>query len=145
MPAFWYGKSLQGQWNGTTNQVDWVGHTIKVALTTATYTPLQDTHQFFSDVTNEISGTGYSAGGVTLGTKSVTYDSTTNEARLLAANAQWTTATFTARYAVVYRSTGTSSTSQLICYVDFGSDQSVSSGTFTIAWDATGVAKVTAA
>lgn len=146
MPAYWYGKGLQGQWGTTAaNRVDWVTDTIKVMLSTSAYTPNQDTHQFKSDVTNEITGTGYTAGGVTLGTKSVTYDTATNEARLIAANAQWTTATFTARYAVVYKDTGTGSTSPVICYIDFGSDQSVSAGTFTIAWDATGVAKVTAA
>lgn len=146
MPALWYGKSLQGQWGTTAAQrIDWVTDTIKVLLATSTYSPNQDTHQFKSDITNEITGTGYTAGGVTLGTKSVTYDTTTNEARLIAANAQWTTATFTARYGIVYKDTGVAGTSPLVSLIDFGSDQSVSSGTFTIAWDATGVAKVTAA
>ena len=41
--------------------------TIKVMLVTSTYTPNQDTHTKRSDVTNEVSGTGYTAGGATLG------------------------------------------------------------------------------
>lgn len=106
-------------------------------MCTATYTPDQDAHDFFNDVTNEISGTGYTAGGATLTGKSVSYDTATNKVRLIAADAQWTTATFTARYAVYYKSTGTASTSPLIGYLDFGSDQTVTAGTFTLDHDAT--------
>jgi hypothetical protein len=116
-----------------------------VALTTSAYTPAQDTHNFFDDVTNEITGTGYTAGGVTLAGKTTAYDATSNETRLDANDASWTTASFTARRAVVYKDTGTASTSPLLGYVDFGGDQTVSSGTFTIQWDATGVLKITAA
>lgn len=100
---------------------------------------------FFDDVTNEISGTGYSAGGVTLANKAASYTGGTNVVALDADDAQWTTASFTARYAVIYKSTGTSSTSPLLGYVDFGADQTVSSGTFTIQWASDGVLKITAA
>jgi hypothetical protein len=124
--------------------VDWVTDTIKVALTTSAYTPDQDVHDFFNDVTNEITGTGYTAGGATLGSKSTSYDTASNETRLIAANAQWTTATITARYAVIYKDTGTASTSPLLGYVDFGGDQSVTAGTLTVQWDATGVLKISA-
>jgi hypothetical protein len=143
--AKWYGLGLKAQYDSTSaNRVDWVNDTIKVALTTSSYTPNQDTHDFFDDVTNEVTGTGYSAGGATLGTKTLTYDTATNEVRLDAADAVWTTSTITARYAVVYKSTGTASTSLLLGYVDFGGDQSTSSADFTISWDSTGVLKITA-
>src|SRR3712207_1302567 len=46
--------------------------TIKVALVTSSYTPDQDAHDNFDDVTNEVSGTGYTARGVTLGSVTVT-------------------------------------------------------------------------
>ena len=148
MPATakWYGKALSGQYGTTAaNRVDWSGDTIKVALCTSTYTPNQDTHDFFDDITNEVSGTGYTAGGATLSSKSVNYDSATNVTSLRAGASSWTGATFTCRYAVVYKSTGTASTSPLIGYVDFGGDETVSSGTFTITWDVTdGVMKITA-
>jgi hypothetical protein len=96
-------------------------------------------------VTNEIVGAGYTAGGVALGTKSVSYDSATNETRLIAANSQWTAASFTARIAVVYKDTGVAATSPLLGWVDFGADETIASGTFTIQWDATGVLKLAAA
>ncbi len=143
--AFWYGLGLRDQWGATAaDRIDWVTDTIKTALTTATYTPAQDTHDFFNDVTNEISGTGYTAGGVTLGSKTLTYDTGTNETRLDAADAQWTSASFTARIAPTYKSTGVASTSHLMSYVDFGGDETVASGTFTIQWASSGVMKVTA-
>jgi hypothetical protein len=49
------------------NLWDWDTDTIKSALTTA-YTVDIDTHDFFNDVTNEITGTNYTAGGFTLAT-----------------------------------------------------------------------------
>lgn len=113
--------------------------TIKVALVTSTYTPDQDVHDFFDDVTNEVTGTGYTAGGATLGTVTVTADNTDNEGVFDAADTSWTTSTITARGAVVYKSTGTASTSALICYFDFTTDKSSSAGTFTIAWNAEGI------
>lgn len=57
----------------TGTAVDLDSDTIKCALTTSTYTPNFDTHDFFDDVTNEVSGTGYSAGGATLASVAVTY------------------------------------------------------------------------
>ena len=146
--AKWYGKALEGQYGATAaRRVDWVTDTIKVALTTSSYTPDQDAHDFFNDVTNEVAnGNGYTSGGATLGTKSVNYDGTTNVTSLRAATSSWTTASFTTRYAIIYKDTGVTTTSPLLGYVDFGADQTVSSGTFSIAWDATdGVLKITAA
>jgi hypothetical protein len=138
--AEWYGPPLLAAYSGTT--VTWTSDTIKCALATSTYTPDPDAHDFFNDVTHEVSGTGYTAGGATLGTKPATVVGATNYVMLDAADVSWATASFTARYAVVYKSTGTPSTSPLLGYVDFGADQTVSTGTFTITWDATGVLKV---
>lgn len=148
--AKWYGLNIRDQWGGTSGTntpVNWISDTIKCSLHTVTYVPNQDSDEFFSSATNELPvAGGYTpAGGVTLGSKQCTYDSTTNESRLIAGNASWASATFTCRIGVVYKSTGTPSTSPLMGYVDMGADQSVSSGTFTIQWDATGVLKGTAA
>lgn len=145
--AKWYGKSLEGQYGTTADRrVDWVTDTIKVALCTSSFTPNQDTQDFYDDISSEVAnGNGYTTGGATLGTKSVNYDASTNTVSLRAGASSWSSATFTARYAVIYKDTGTGSTSPLIGYVDFGGDETVSSGTFTITWDATdGVLKVTA-
>jgi len=113
--------------------------TIKVALVTSSYTPDQDVHDFFDDVTNEVSGTGYTAGGATLGSVTVTADNTDNEGVFDAADTSWSTATITARAAVIYKSTGTASTSALIAYVDFGADKVSTAGTFTIQWNSEGI------
>ena len=142
MPSKLYGNFLVKALN---KEVDWDTDTIKVALTTSTYTPNQDTHDYFNDVTNEVSGTGYTAGGNTLASKTITYDDANNVIVLDAADTTWGSSTITARYAVVYSSTGTASTSPLIGYVDFGSDQSSTNGNFTITWDSTGIVRVTVA
>ena len=127
-------------------EVDFDSDTIKVALLTSSYTPNQDTHDYFNDVSSaEVTGTGYTAGGNTLASKTATYDSGTNVIVLDAADVTWSSSTITARYAVVYDSTGTSSTSALIGYVDFGSDQSSTNGNFTITWDSTGIVRITVA
>jgi len=117
--------------------------TIKVALCTSSYTPAQDTHDYFDDITNEVTGTGYTAGGATLGTKTNTVSAkvTTFDA----ADTSWTTSTITARYAILYYATGTPGTSLLIGYIDFGADQSSSSGTFQITWNASGIFTITVA
>ena len=112
---------------------------IKVALVTATFAPNQDTEEDFADVTNEITGTGYTAGGQALTTKAVTIDDTDNEGVFDADDVTWSTSTITARGAVVYYDSTVAATSLLICYLDFGSDQTSTAGDFTIAWNAEGI------
>ena len=106
--------------------------TFKVALVTSSYSPDKDTHEHFDDVTNEVSGTGYSAGGNTV-TGTLTLSTANDRLTLEFASTSWTSATITARGAVYYSSTGTASTSTLIAYNDFGSDVVVSSGTLALA------------
>jgi hypothetical protein len=124
--------------------INFTSDSIKVMLCTSTYTPNQGTHQFKSDITNEVTGTGYTATGVALGTKTAT--TATRVATFDAADTSWTTSTITARYAVVYDATPASdATRPLICYVDFGADVISSGGTFSITWDALGIWTLTAA
>lgn len=141
--ASWFGEGLYGLLSATAaRRYDWVtgSDPVKVSLHTVTYVPDKDAHDFFNDATNEITGTGYTAGGVTLGSKTLTKDTATDEIRADAADAAWTSSSFTARIAVIYIDTaGASSTDPLLGYVDFGGDETVSSGTFTIQWASTGV------
>lgn len=140
----WYGTAIKGFFDGTTNASwDWDTDTIKCSLHTSSYTPAIDTHDFYNDVTSEVSSTNYTAGGATLTSKTVTVDATNNEVELDAADVSWTNVSFTARYAVIYKSTGTASTSPLIALVDFGGDETVTSGNFSITWSADGVIKAT--
>lgn len=140
--AKWYGIGARECFKAGLN---WPSDTVKVALTTASYTPNQDTHDYFDDVTNEVSGGGYTAGGISLANKACTYDTSTNTVILDADDITWGGVTLTARYGIVYRSTGTASTSLLLGYIDFGADQSVSAADFKITWDAVGVLKAVAA
>lgn len=123
--------------------IDLVNDTIKVALVTSSYTPNIDSHAFFSDITNEVSDSGtYVAGGLALGTKTTTQDNTDNEGVFDSADYSLTGATITARYAIIYKDTGSSATSPLICYVDFGENRASVNGPFSITWNAEGIINV---
>lgn len=127
-------------------EIDLNSDTFKVMLTTSTYTPNQDTHQYKSDVTNEVTGTGYTTGGVSIGSLTMSYNSGTNVWSFDGADATWTSSTLTARYAVLYDSTpGSDATRPLVGYVDFGTDLTTSSSTLSVIWDATGIGSVTVA
>lgn len=141
----WFGNALLGQHGGTAaRRIDYTADTLKVMLTTSTFTPNQDTHDFKDDVTNEVSGTGYSAGGATV-TATLTYDGATNEFRITLTNPSWGPgASLTFRNAVLYKSTGTDATSPLIAYIAYAGDQAVSNGTLTIS-NSSPTLKITAA
>jgi len=122
---------------------DLVNNTIKIMLLTSSHTTNIDTQEFIDDVSaNEVSGAGYSSGGATLGSKAVTADNTDDEGVFDAADTSWGTATITARYAVVYKDTGTPSTSPILCIIDFGSDKVSTGGTFQITWAAEGIVNI---
>lgn len=138
-----YGKSLIAAYN---KEIDWADDTIKVMLTTSAYTPDQDVHDYKDDVTNEVTGTGYTAGGATLGSKTITYTAGTNIFMLDAADTVWSASTITARNAVVYDDTpATAGTKPLICYQASDADIISSGGDFTIQWNASGIVQVTVA
>lgn len=140
----WFGIGVSHVNNAA---VDWDTDTIQVSLHTSTYTPNQDTDDFFNDCTNELAnGNGYTTGGIALASLTRTYDTATNEVRLDAADVTWNfTASKTFRYLIVYKKRGgASSADEVIGYGDFGSDQTVSTD-FTVTWGATGILKTTAA
>jgi hypothetical protein len=112
--------------------IDFDTDTFKVMLVTSIYTPNKDTHDKRDDVTNEVSGTGYTAGGVTSAC-TVTKDTANDRVTLSFAAVNWATSTITARAAVIYKSRGgAASSDELVCYVDFGGDVSSSSATFSL-------------
>jgi hypothetical protein len=139
--AKWYGKGLLEVFK---KGLDWHNDTIKVMLCTSSYTPDQDTHDYKDDVTNEISGDGYTAGGEELTSKTSTYIGATNKIKLSAANSTWSSASFTARTAIIYIDTGVDATSLLLGYADFGADVTVANGTFVIQWSDDGIFTITA-
>jgi hypothetical protein len=114
-------------------------NTLKVALVTSTYTPNAITHENFSDITNEVTGVGYTAGGETLTGVNIYLDGANSRSVFDATDVTWTGSTITARGAVIYKSTGTASTSKLIAYIDFGTDKTSSSADFSIQWNSSGI------
>lgn len=138
-----YGSVLTQVWTGGIN---WSSDTIKCTLHDSSYVPNQDTHDFYNDVSSEVSGTGYTAGGLTITGKTLTYDAPTNSLIIDCADPVWPSATLTGvRYAVFRKDTGTASTSPLIGYLDFESDQAVSGANLTIIIPATGLLRAVVA
>ena len=107
----------------------------KVMLVTSSYTPDFGAHDFYADVTNEVVGTGYSAGGESL--TSVTLTQSAGTITFDADDVTWTSSTITARGAVVYDDS--LSGDPLIAYIDFGADKSSSAGDFVLSFNASGI------
>ena len=99
-------------------------YTYKIALYNANAN-LDNTTTAYT-TTNEVSGTGYTAGGITL-TPSVGSDSTNNVAYVTFSNVTWSPASFTCRGALIYNST----TNAAVCVLNFGSDKTATTS-FTI-------------
>jgi len=115
------------------------GDTIKVALYDNSYN-LSATSRNYSTTNELATATGYTQGGATLGTQTLTpVDGSSATIKFDAADTAWTTATFTAYYALLYDTTVDASADNLICSIDFGGAKAVSSGTFTIIWDGDGI------
>lgn len=113
---------------------------VKIMLVGSAYTPNIDTHTKRSDVTNEVSGTGYTAGGIALVNKTVTMNTTSDKGVFDADDITLSNATITARGAVLYKARGgASSADELIAYLDFGADITSTAGNFNIAFDANGI------
>lgn len=90
--------------------------------------------------TNELATSGgYTQGGATLASVAVSADT---DGAFDATDTEWTSATFSAYHAVVWDDTPTSPANPLICSIDFGGIQTVSSGTFTIQWHADGIVNI---
>ena len=128
-------------------EVDLLDDEIRVSLHTSAYTPDQDVHDYKNDLTNEHPATGgYTAGGVVLGTKTLTYTPATNKIMFDAADAVWPSSTITARTAVIYDNTpATDATKPLIGYQQESADISSTGGEFRVAWAAAGIMEITVA
>lgn len=110
--------------------------TYKVAMYTNSLTPNFSTDSAYS-ATNEVSGTGYTAGGATVTTTTIT-ETPTGTMRWDAADPQWNSSTIAnARCGVFYADALTPK--RLIALLNFGLDYSSTSGTFTITIDANGI------
>ena len=116
----------------------WVAETWKVCLLTNAFSYVSGTHILYSDLTNEVVGAGYVAGGATVSGKASGYVDTTN-VYLYATNTAWAASTLTnVRYAVLYNATS----GKIRDIKDLGADYTTSNGTLTIQWHSGGVVKI---
>jgi hypothetical protein len=103
---------------------DLVTDTLKIALYTADAALDAGTTEY--SAANEVVGTGYTAGGITLTGATVLTSGTTAYASF--DNAVWAGASFTARGALIYNA---SKSNKSVAVLDFGSDKT-STTTFTV-------------
>ena len=100
--------------------------TFKIALYTSSATLDASTTAY--SATNEVSGTNYTAGGNTL-TISTNPTTSGTTAYLSFSNTTWSSATITARGALIYQSGGSN---PAVAVLDFGGDKTSTAGDFTI-------------
>jgi hypothetical protein len=106
--------------------------TYYVLLTTSAYTPNQGAHTRRSDVTNEVTGAGYTAGGQAIA-PTFAKDTTGHKCTITFPQVTWPSSTITARRAVYYKRRGGAATGdELVAVDDFGADVVTSNGTFTL-------------
>lgn len=117
-----------------TGAVDADTDTFKAMLTTSTYTESKSGHSKRSSVTNEVTGTGYTAGGAACTVTVSAVDTVNNRFTITLGAVSWASSTITARKLVVYKSRGGASTAdELVACVDFGADVTSAANTLTVA------------
>lgn len=107
---------------------DFTSHTFKIALFTSSAT-LDATTTAYS-TTNEATGTGYTAGGNTLTVTGGSVSTSGTTAFIDFADTSWTSASITARGALIYNSSVVGNPA--VAVLDFGSDKTSTDGTFTV-------------
>jgi hypothetical protein len=129
MASFIYNSAIDDLANGN---IDFGADTFNLLLVTSSYTANKDTHVKRDDVTNEATGTGYTAGGAATAC-TVTKDTATDKVTLSFASVSFSEATITAAGAVIYKARGgTADADELVAFIDFGGDVSSTGATFSV-------------
>ena len=130
MASFLFNSILRDE---ATGAVDFDTDTFYVSLHTSSFTPNKDTMDRFDDVTNEVTGTGYTAGGTATSVTVGSVDTTNDRVDITFGAVSWTTSTITSRYGVIRkRRGGAASADELVGVIDFGSDIVSTAGTFAL-------------
>lgn len=115
------------------------GQTVK-AMLAAGYVPNKD-HDFRDDVTGEVVGTGYTAGGITLTGVTATYDAATDQVKVDGNDAAFGTVDLDGITAiVVYLDTGSAATDRILTAHTFPAE-SPAGVPFTYEWNAGGIVR----
>lgn len=93
-----------------------------------------DSHIFRSSIATEVTGTGYTAGGVAVTATVGAVDTTNNRVPITFTNLTnaWTGSTISAVCAVIYQNVGTAGTDKLIQVVDFAGTISSTNGNYSV-------------
>lgn len=121
--------------------IDFATNTLKIMLCSSSYSPDAATHACKNSVTNEVTGSGYTAGGITLTGATVTLSGGT--VTFDANDVTWFESVggfSNARYAVIYKDTGIAATSTLFAYIDLISDKGNADADLVIQMNALGIA-----
>lgn len=119
------------------NSVDGSADTFKVLLVSSVPTEGNfDSWANRSDVTNEITGTGYTAGGIAQAFTLDAIDTTNNRQSITWTNITngWTAATISAVGCIIYRNSGVASSDTLLHFIDFGGTVSGTNTSFSITY-----------
>ena len=127
-------NSFKKQLLGAEHDFDSAGDTFKLAMYTSVATLGASTTNYAT--TNEVSSSGYAAGGKALVNSGVKVSSAIAITNF--ANLSFAAVTLSAAGALIYNTTtdGGSGTTDAVCVLDFGGDKTATSGTFTIQFPA---------
>lgn len=136
MASIIYNSTL---YDALTGAIDFDTDTFNCMLVNATYAAIadntkKDTHLKRSAVTaNEVTGTGYTAGG-TAATVTVTKDTANDRTDITLGAVSWASSTITASGAVYYKARGGADTAdELVAFIDFGGSFTSTAGPFALA------------
>jgi hypothetical protein len=132
MPASLAFDSLMTDISGAAPAINFVTGFFKLMLVDG-FSPNQGANQTRADITDETTGTGYTAGGLPAPI-SATLDEVAHTLSISMSNVVWSGSnTFSATGAVLYQSYGgPASGDPLVCYIDFGGTESCLAGPFTV-------------
>jgi hypothetical protein len=138
MASGWYNSGARDVADRT---IDLVADTLKLILVTSSYTPDPD-HDFAADLTNELSGTGYTggfngSGRKTLAGKAFSTDTTNNRVLFTFSGVLWTAINAgNPKYGIIVKEITNDAATRLVGYLDLGTVVT-NGGDLTITPDAT--------
>ncbi len=133
-----YDNFILHQFDGS-GLIDLDTDTIRIMLVRNSYIPSQATHEFRRDVTDEVTGGGYSSGGMAVTGLTLSLGGgTTNWTGNDVTWPQDAGGFLNARYGILYKDTTVDSTRRLIAFLNFGGNKTNVTGLFTIAIAANG-------
>ncbi len=97
-----------------------------------------DAYDFRDDIANEVTGTGYTAGGVTATVTVGSVDTTNDRVAVTITDLTnaWTGSTITAVGGWLYKVVGSAATDQLVSFVDFGGTVTSTAGNYSVTFTA---------